>query len=66
MPAAYSIPRATGRHPRRNDASGRATNAVHPFRDVRRLVGMPTPEVLSLIAAVVLWIGLLATIAPEV
>jgi hypothetical protein len=28
-------------------------------------MGMPTPEVISLIAAVLLWIGLLATIAPE-
>jgi hypothetical protein len=38
---------------------------VHPFGRRRRLGGMPTTEVLSLIAAVVLFIALLGTIAPE-
>jgi hypothetical protein len=42
-----------------------STDVAHPIRVRRRLIGMPTPEVLSLIAAVLLWIGLLATIAPE-
>lgn len=45
--------------------SGRSTDDVHLHDRARRLRGMPTIELLSLIAAVLLWITLLNTIAPE-
>jgi hypothetical protein len=45
--------------------SKHSTDVAHRIQDGRRLMGMPTPEVISLIAAILLWIGLLATIAPE-